>query len=71
MFGEAHLRRILKSYAEYYNQVRTPLALDKDAPDFRRQRLLGSIIALPVLHAGMEWTQQEADLCLPKTQTLT
>ena len=49
VFGEAHLRRILKSYAAYYNQVRTHLALDKDTPDFRRAQLLGDITALPVL----------------------
>ncbi len=49
VFGEAHLRRILKSYAAYYNQVRTHLALHKDAPDFRRRQLRGSITALPVL----------------------
>jgi hypothetical protein len=28
----AHLRQILSSYAAYYNDVRTHLALGKDAP---------------------------------------
>jgi hypothetical protein len=32
IFGEAHLRRVLASYAAYYNQARTHLALQKDAP---------------------------------------
>src|SRR5947208_17048779 len=32
VFGEAHLRQILSSYAAYYNEVRTHLALGKDAP---------------------------------------
>jgi transposase InsO family protein len=32
VLGEAHLRRILKSYAKYYNRVRTHRSLDKDAP---------------------------------------
>src|SRR5262249_6156264 len=32
IFGEAHLRQILASYAAYYNEVRTHLALCKDAP---------------------------------------
>src|ERR1700739_2163121 len=32
VFGEAHLRRILRSYASYYNKVRTHRSLDKDAP---------------------------------------
>src|SRR5580658_3380739 len=30
--GEAHLRRVLKTYAAYYNEVRTHLSLGKDAP---------------------------------------
>ena len=33
--GEAHLRRILISYAAYYNSVRTHRSLHKDAPIFR------------------------------------
>jgi hypothetical protein len=32
VLGEAHLRRILKSYAKYYNRVRTHRSLNKDAP---------------------------------------
>jgi hypothetical protein len=28
VLGEAHLRRILKSYARYYNETRTHLALE-------------------------------------------
>jgi transposase InsO family protein len=32
VFGEDHLRRILKLYADYHNRVRTHLSLDKDAP---------------------------------------
>ena len=49
MFGEAHLRRVLKSYAAYYNRVRTHLALGKDTPESRQVYQRGSIIALPVL----------------------
>src|ERR1700730_18835411 len=30
--GEAHLRRILRSYAMYYNKIRKHRSLDKDAP---------------------------------------
>jgi len=30
--GEAHLRRILRSYADYYNGVRTHRSLNQDAP---------------------------------------
>jgi transposase InsO family protein len=35
VLGEQHLRRILKSYADYYNSVRTHRSLHKDAPIFR------------------------------------
>src|SRR5262249_29526557 len=35
ILGEAHLRRVLRTYACYYNNVRTHRSLDKDAPAFR------------------------------------
>jgi Integrase core domain len=47
--GEAHLRRILKTYAAYYNEVRTHLSLGKDAPNFRRAETVGNIVAMPIL----------------------
>ena len=43
VLGEAHLRRILKSYARYYNETRTHLALDKDAPLSRTVKRAGRI----------------------------
>jgi hypothetical protein len=49
VFGEAHLRRIVKSYASYYNLIRTHISLDRNAPDFRVPQLVGNITALPVL----------------------
>jgi transposase InsO family protein len=49
VLGEAHLRRSLKAYAAYYNEVRTHLSLSKDAPKFRRVQSLGSVAALPLL----------------------
>jgi transposase InsO family protein len=49
VFDEAHLRRVLKKYASYYNLVRTHLSLDKNAPDFRRPQKLGPIAAIPIL----------------------
>ena len=49
VFGEVHLRGVLKAYASYYNEVRTHLSLDKDAPDFRRAQKLGRIAARPIL----------------------
>jgi transposase InsO family protein len=47
--GEAHLRRILKIYAAYYNEIRTHLALDKETPNCRRSQTVGAIVAIPVL----------------------
>ena len=35
MLGEAHARRLLKEYVEYYNGSRTHLSLLKDAPEPR------------------------------------
>ena len=49
VFGEAHLRRILAAYARYYNDVRTHLALGKDAPMGRPVQSVGRIAAIPVL----------------------
>src|SRR6201981_4025817 len=47
--GEVHLRRILKSYALYYNETRTHLVLDKDAPLSRTVKRAGRILCRPVL----------------------
>jgi transposase InsO family protein len=49
IFGESHLRRVLASYAAYYNQARTHLALQKDAPLHRAVQRSGVIVAIPIL----------------------
>src|SRR6478736_8599358 len=49
VLGEAHLRRILKSYAHYYNSVRTHRSLHKDAPISRPTHQAGMIRSHPVL----------------------
>ena len=41
--GEGHLRRVLRSYARYYNEMRTHRSLDKDAPLSRPVQRTGSI----------------------------
>ena len=43
VFGEAHLRRILRTYAAYYNDIRTHRSLDKDAPAHRPVQRSGNI----------------------------
>jgi transposase InsO family protein len=49
VLGEGHLRRILRAYADYYNRVRTHLALGKDTPLGRPAQATGSIITIPFL----------------------
>jgi transposase InsO family protein len=43
VLGEAHLRRILRSYARYYNDIRTHRSLDEDAPFSRPVQRIGSL----------------------------
>ncbi|MFZ0890006.1 MAG: integrase core domain-containing protein [Candidatus Binataceae bacterium] len=49
VFGEAHLRRIIRAHAAYYNDVRTHLALEKNAPVPRAVQRIGQIAAVPLL----------------------
>jgi transposase InsO family protein len=49
VFGERHLRHVLLSYMNYYNETRTHLSLDKDAPLSRTVQRAGRILRLPIL----------------------
>ena len=49
VWGETHLRRILRTYARYYNDIRTHWALDKDAPAFRPIQRTGIINSHAIL----------------------
>lgn len=51
VFNESGLRRILRSYFDYYQHSRTHLALAKDAPEPRTTQSpeLGNVVALPLL----------------------
>ncbi|MCA6113237.1 transposase, partial [Bradyrhizobium cenepequi] len=49
VLGEAHLRRILRSYADYYKRVRTHRSLDKDAPVCRLVQRTGVIDSRAIL----------------------
>jgi hypothetical protein len=49
VWRETHLRRVLKSYARYYNETRTHRSLDKDAPISRPVQRAGSIISHALL----------------------
>ncbi len=49
VLGEAHLRRILRKYAAYYNESRTHRSLNKDAPIHRAIQRRGDIVSAPIL----------------------
>ena len=49
VFGERHLRHLLRCYADYYNRSRTHLSLGKDAPARRQIQSAGRIVVRPIL----------------------
>src|SRR5216684_1636072 len=49
VLGEVHLHRILRSYADYYNGVRTHRSLNKDAPVSRSVQRTGVISSRAIL----------------------
>jgi hypothetical protein len=49
VLGEAHLRHILRTYARYYNHIRTHWSLDKDTPLYRPAQRIGSINSHAIL----------------------
>jgi hypothetical protein len=49
VLGEAHLRRVLRAYTRYYNDIRTDRSLDKDAPVSRPIQRTGSIGSRSIL----------------------
>jgi transposase InsO family protein len=49
VLGERHLRHLLKSYQNYYNEARTHLSLHKDSPVSRAVQTVGRMLAIPVL----------------------
>ncbi len=64
IFNEGHLKRILKSYFEYYHEDRTHLGLDKDTPMERpiqqRPGKSAKVIKFPRvggLHHRYEWNK--------------
>ena len=49
VLGEDHLRRVMRAYVHYYNNARTHLSLDKDAPNGRTTQSCGAINSIPHL----------------------
>src|SRR3954451_2267626 len=60
VFGEAHLRRLLISYASYYNEIRTHRALQKDAPIHRPIERIGIPKSRPIL-GGLHHNTSESN----------
>ena len=64
VFSENHLRRILRSYFEYYNNDRTHLSIDKETPKERaiskRASPSAKLVELPRVggfHHRYEWSE--------------
>jgi hypothetical protein len=49
VFGERHLRHVLISYMDYYNNARTHLSLNNDSPVSRAVQAVGRILPTPIL----------------------
>jgi hypothetical protein len=47
--GEVSLRRTLKAYARYFNEVRTHRSLEKDTPETRPAPFIGLVLSRPVV----------------------
>jgi Integrase core domain len=60
VLGEMHLRRVLKSYADYYNSFRTHRSLNKDAP-ISRPVLRTGVISSPTILGGLHHHLYEAE----------
>ena len=48
ILGEAHLRRVLATYANYYNELRTQRSLITDAPLHRIVERVGTLSSQPI-----------------------
>jgi hypothetical protein len=49
IFGEAHLRQTLSSYADYYNGIRYALSPGQRHTSGRVVQRSGAIVAIPIL----------------------
>ena len=47
--SEAHLRRVLREYVDYYNESRTHQSLNGNAPERREVESVGDVVETPVL----------------------
>jgi transposase InsO family protein len=52
VFNQAHLKRVLKDYFEYYNRYRVHQGLDMDAPDGREVQPPDQGRVAPITHVG-------------------
>jgi hypothetical protein len=49
VLSEAHLRRIMQTYAGYYNEIRTHRSLGKDSPAFRAVQRIENVASHAIL----------------------
>jgi hypothetical protein len=52
----AHLRHILRTYARYYNHIRTHWSLDKDTPVYRYQFTRNSLAGFITITCGSRFS---------------
>src|SRR5439155_19648793 len=72
VFGERHLRSLLKSYQKYYNEARTHLSLQKDAPIPRAVQTVGQTVgranigrAAPPIYPSVSFRQGRYEPMFP------
>jgi hypothetical protein len=69
VFGERHLRHVLLSYMNSYNETRTHLSLDKDAPLSHTVQRAGRILRPPIL-GGLHHQYVRIDLQQAQVQNI-
>ena len=62
VLNEAHLRRILASYFEYYHESRAHLSLDRNSPIPREVELpeRGKVYSIPMVGGLHHWCRRAA-----------
>ena len=58
--SEAHLRRVLREYVDYYSVARTHQSLDGNAPVARDVASVGNVVGSPVLGGLQHWYSRTA-----------